>query len=690
MQNTDLIRNLALFGDGKSGKTSLAEGMLFAAGKTSRLGKVDDGTSTLDFEPEEITKKVTINSSFHQYTWKKHDVYLIDTPGDDNFINDAMFAANIADSAVLTVDAVGGIKYQSERICDIISERKLPAIIYINKMDRERADFEKTLDGLKNGLPLNPVVIQLPIGAEADFKGVVDIIRQKAYIFDDSDTGKTNETDIPADMIEKVEPYREQLMELVAETDDDLIEKYLEDLELSETDLKKGLKNAAKSGKINPVCVGAATGNLGTTLLLDTINELLPSPADRPPRQGTIPGSDDIQERKPDPAESFSAQVFKTMADPYAGRLTIFRVFSGILDSDVFYNSTKGTSEKFGQLLIMEGKNQKPVKRVGPGMIAAVAKLKETVTGDTLCTDKAPIVFEKLIPIEPIMSYAVTTSQKGDEEKLFSSISRMLEEDPTLRLDREPQTGEILLSGVGQVHLRITGEKIKRKFGVSMDLHIPKVPYLETIKGKTRVQGKHKKQTGGRGQYADSWLEIEPLPRGGGFEFADKIVGGVIPRQYIPAVEKGIIEALGRGIIAGYPVVDVKTSLVDGSFHNVDSSEMAFKISGSLAFKKGAPECKPVLLEPIVDMTIRMPKECVGDVIGDLNGRRGKVMGMDSESKKEIILAQAPQSEILEYAPDLISITGGRGSFSVKFSHYQEIPSQLAEKVIEAAKQQAG
>lgn len=688
MQDTNLIRNLALFGDAKSGKTSLAEGMLFAAGKTNRLGKVDDGTSVLDFEPEEVSRKATINSSFHQYTWKKHDVYLIDTPGDDNFASDAIFAANIADSAILNVDAVNGVRYQSERICDIIIKRELPAIIYINKMDRERANFETALASLKSGLSLNPVIIQLPIGAEADFKGMVDIVHKKAYMFDDSDTGKVNETDIPSDMSDEVEIYREQLMELVAETDDDLTEKYLEDLELSETDLKKGLKDAVKSGKIHPVCVGAASGNLGTTLLLDTVNTLLPSPMDRPSWAGRVPGSDDIQERKPDPAAPFSAQVFKTMADPYAGRLTIFKVFSGTLDSDTFYNSTKETSEKFGQLLIMEGKSQKPVDRVSPGMIAAVAKLKETVTGDTLCAENAHIVFEKLTPIEPIMSYAVTTSKRGDEEKLFSSISRMLEEDPTLRLDREPQTGEILLSGAGQIHLQVTGEKIKRKFGVSMDLHIPKVPYLETIKGKTRVQGKHKKQTGGRGQYADSWLEIEPLPRGGGFEFADKIVGGVIPRQYIPAVEKGIIEAIGKGIIAGYPIVDVKASLVDGSFHNVDSSEMAFKISGSLAFKKGVPDCKPVLLEPIMDMDIRMPKECVGDVIGDLNGRRGKVMGMDSDAKKEIISAQVPQAEILEYAPDLISITGGRGSFSVKFSHYQELPGQLAEKVIETAKQE--
>ncbi len=686
MSDIQMIRNFGIFGHGKSGKTTLAEAMLFTAGKTTRLGKVDDSTSCMDFEPEEQQRKNTISSSFNNYSWNKHSAYLIDTPGDDNFINDARFAATITDGAIFAIGAVLGVKHQTERIAEFIAENNLPTIIFITKMDRERANFENAVNGIKNNLPQNAAVVHLPIGAEDKFQGVIDLLSNTAYLFDNN--GKASKTEIPADMADDVYIYREALMEAVAETDDELIEKFLEEGELTDDELKQGLKNAIKSAQICPVLAGALSENKGTQLLLDAINDLLPSPAETQARTGVNPKNKDIIERGPSADEPFSAQVFKTMADPYAGRLTIFRVFSGTLDNDTFYNSTKDKNEKFGQLLLMEGKETKPVNSAIPGMIVAVAKLKETTTGDTLCTPSDPIVYEIMEAVVPSMSYAVSTAKKDDEDKLFSSITKMLEEDPTLKLSREPQTHEILISGVGAVHLQLIGDKIKRKFGVEMVLHTPKVPYKETIKKKVEVQYKHKKQSGGRGQYAENYLEISPLPPGGGFQFEDRIVGGVIPKSYIPAVEKGVLESMGNGIIAGFPVVDIKVAVYDGSFHNVDSSEMAFKIAGSMGFKKGAQDAAPVLLEPIMDMTVSMPKECVGDVIGDLNSRRGKVMGMDSKEKTEEVNVQVPMSEILEYTPDITSITGGRGSFTTKFSHYQEVPAHLTEKIVAAAKEE--
>ena len=657
--------------------------MLFSAGKTNRLGKVDDGSSTMDFEPEEIKRDISINASFDHYTWKKHEIFLADTPGDDNFINEANFVAKVSDCALFCIGAATSVKNQTTKFTDFIEERKLPTIICITRMDRERANFAGVIEGIKMNLPLKPAIIYVPIGAESNFRGLVNVATQKAYIFDEK--GKAKETEIPADMADEIAVYRESLMEQVAETDDDLIEKFLEEGELTDEDLIEGLKAGVRSGDISPVSVTAAFKNQGADLLLDMINDLLPAPSDCPAQVGTDPKSKEVTEREPKPDAPFSAQVFKTMADPFAGRLTIFRVFSGTLSGDTFYNATKDVSERFGQIFIMEGKNQKPVDSAGPGMIAAVAKLKETVTGDTLCVENAPIIYEPLIPISPVISYAVT-AKKGDEEKLFASITKMLDEDLTMKLTRELQTKEILISGVGQVHLEVIGEQIKRKFGVEMELHTPKIPYKDTLKGKARVQGKHKKQSGGRGQFADTWIEMEPLPRGGGYEFVDKIVGGAIPKTYIPAVDRGIQEAMVKGILAGYPMVDIKVQLVDGSFHAVDSSELAFKIAGSLAFKKAAMEAKPTLLEPIMNISIRVPEDCVGDVMGDLNSRRGRVMGMDSEAKNEVINAQVPMAEIQKYSGDLTSFTGGRGSFTVSFSHYEEVPAQLAEKIIETAK----
>ncbi|MDP3480112.1 MAG: elongation factor G [Desulfoprunum sp.] len=682
MQDTNMVRNIAIIGHGNCGKTSLAEAMLYTAGKISRLGKVDDGNSAMDYEEEEIHRNISINSSFHHYAWKKHDIFLIDTPGDDNFLNETLFATHVCDSALFVVGAVLGVKGQTIKFANMIAERNLPNMIVINKMDRERADFNRTLDEIRGSLPVKPVVLHLPIGAENNFRGIVDIISGKAYLFDEGNKGTLKESEVPQELADEVALYRESLMENVADTDDDLIEKFLEEGELTEEEILKGLHIGVAKASLTPICVCSALFNKGTAAVLDSINMFMPSPTERPAKVGKVPGTGEVAERKPLEDQPFSALVFKTMADPYAGRLTIFRVYSGILKGDTFYNASKGTPERFGQLYVLEGKEQKPVETAGPGMIVAVAKLKETTTGNTLCAANAPIIYDAPVALQPVISYAVS-AKKGDEEKLFSSITKMLDEDLTLRLTREQQTKQVLISGIGKVHLEVVGSRIKKKFGVEMELSLPKIPYMETIRGSARVQGKHKKQSGGRGQYGDCWVEISHLP-GGGYEFIDSIVGGVIPQQYRPAVDKGIQEAMEKGVLAGYPVIDVRISLVDGTYHNVDSSEMAFKIAGSLAFKKGAQEAGLVLLEPYMNMVIKVGKDNVGDIMGDLNSRRGKVMGMDSDAKSEIINAQAPMAEIQSYATDLTSMTGGLGSFTVSFSHYEEVPAQIAEKIIAA------
>lgn len=678
MQDVQQIRNTILLGHGNSGKSTLAEAMLFTAGAVKRLGKVDDGTSSMDYEPEEIKRKISIGTAFNHLSWKKTDVFLMDTPGDDNFFNETRFAAQVADSAVLTVGAVLGVRPQTEKFVDLIKEYNLPCLICVSKMDRERANFMQTVQGIRESTDLNPVVLYLPIGAEDQFKGVVDIVAQKALLFDGN---KVTSAEVPADLADEAASLRENLIEYVAETDDAMLEKFLEEGSLSNEELASGLALAVRDAKIAPVCACAALGNIGTAVVLDALINLLPSPDQRPARVGINPKTKEEIERPAQVNTPFSALVFKTMADPFAGRLTIFRVVSGTLKGDSFYNANKETDERFGQLYILAGKEQKPVEQAIPGMIVAVPKLKETTTGDTLCEASNPIVYPATEALPTVISYAVS-AKKGDEEKLFASITRLLDEDLTLKLSREQQTHETLISGVGQVHLDVVGEKIKRKFGVEMELAPPRVPYRETLKSKVTVQGKHKKQSGGRGQFGDCTVELEPLPRGEHFEFVDRIVGGVIPQQYRPAVEKGILEAMERGVIAGYTFVDLKVTLIDGSYHTVDSSEMAFKIAGSLAFKKGVVQANPVLLEPIMEMEVRVPKDFVGDVMGDLNSRRGKVLGMDSTGKYEVVNAHVPQAEVLLYALDLTSMTGGRGTFQVKFSHYEEVPSHLAEKII--------
>lgn len=677
----DHLRNLALIGHSGAGKTSVAEALLFTAKATTRLGKVDDGSSVLDFEAEEIKRRISIAAACHHFDWKKHAVHFVDTPGDDNFLAETRAALQVADSALVIVDAVDGVKVGTEKVWAYADKFNLPRLLFINKMERERADFHKVVQELKDILKAKPVLLQIPIGQEASFKGVVDLVGMKAYTFEAG--GKITETPIPADLADEAESLRSDLLNFAAESDDALIEKFLEEGQLSPEEVWQGLRTGTLAGSFVPVLCGAALQNMGTPLLLDAINAFLPSPSDRGAVTGINPKTKEEISLEPDPDGPLCAYVFKTVADPYAGRLSLFRIYSGTVKSDSsFYNANKETSERFGQLFLPEGKTQKSVESAGPGTFAAVAKLKETVTGDTLCEEGKPILLPAPEAPKTVVTFAVEPKSRGDEDKVYSSISRLIEEDPSLASARNAETKEILLSGMGQVHIEATVEKMKRKFGVEVNLKTPKVPYRETIKGRTKVQGKYKRQSGGRGQFGDTWLEIEPLPRGGGFEFVDKIVGGVIPKQYIPAVEKGIVEAMQEGELAGCPVVDVKITLYDGSFHEVDSSEMAFKIAGSMGFKKGFMACQPTLLEPVMLMQVTVPEEFMGDIIGDLNGRRGRVLGVDAHGNLQTIKANVPLSEVQHYQPDLTSKTGGRGVYEMEFSHYEEVPPALADKII--------
>ncbi len=682
------LRNIALAGHGGAGKTSLAEVLLFKAGVINRLGRVEDGNTAMDFEPEELKRQLSINSSFHQFNWKKHTVNLIDTPGDQNFFSDTKICMQAADGVAMVIDAVDGIKVQTELAWDFANEFNLPCVVFINKLDRERADFLKTFNDVKECFAEpKPIILQLPVGSEADFNGVVDLISMKAHIY--ADDGKATVGDIPSDMQETVEAEREAMIENIAEADDSLVEKYLEGETLSDDEIRAALRKGTLARTFVPVICGSATHNIGIDLLMDFIVNTMPSPGDRGIRTGTDPDVGNEIERAPDPDAPFSAFVFKTVADPYAGRLSIFRVVSGKMGSDgSFYNVNKRAKERYTQLLRLAGKEQKPLTEAGPGAIAAVAKLKETTTGDSICADNAKIKFSFAEPLHPLISFAVSAKEKGDEDKVFTSLSKLIEEDIALKLTRNSETKEILLSGMGQVHIEATLEKIRRKFNVEVELKPPKVPYRETIKKKVRVQGRHKKQSGGHGQFGDCWIQMEPLPKGSGFEFVDAVVGGSVPRQYIPAVEKGIIDACVKGVLAGFPCVDFRVTLDDGSYHAVDSSEMAFKIAGSLAFKKASEQAQPVLLEPIMKVSIIAPDSYTGDIMGDLNSRRGRVLGMDNKGKNQVISANVPMSEFLTYAPDLRSMTGGRGIFTMEFSHYDEVPSQIAQKIVEEVKAQ--
>jgi len=683
-RKTEQLRNVSLVAHVGSGKTSLAEAILFNGEAVNRLGKVDDGTSNMDFEPEEEKRKITINTSFHHCSWKKHYINLIDTPGDDNFLSDTKSSLQAADGVVVVIDATAGVKIGTEKVWGFADELNLPRIIFINKMDRERADFFGVVEEVMGNFDVKATPVVLPIGSEDKFQGLVDLIRMKAYLCSKDGSGKFEESGIPDDMEETVEEWREKMIENIVEADDELMEKYLEGEELSAPEIEETFAKGVKSGFLVPIICGSATLNMGVIQLMDIITEGLPSPMEREPYEGTPPGDGEVIKRSPTTEEPFSSLVFKTVADPFAGKLSILRIFSGTLQPEsVLFNANKDSKEKFGQIFLLEGKKQQPVETAGPGDIIAFAKLKETETGDTLCQENNPIIYKPLEPLPPVISYAAEAKVKGSEDKVFTSLARLLEEDPTLRMERDQATSEIVLSGTGQIHLETTCEKLNRKFGVEVKLKPMKVPYLETIKKTVKqVIYRHKKQSGGRGQFAEVHFDLSPLERGAGFEFEEGLVGMNVPRNFVPAVEKGLNEAIKSGVLADYPVVDLKVRFYDGKSHDVDSSEMAFKIAASMCFKKGVQDANPVLLEPIVKMEIITPEENMGDVMGDLNGRRGRVLGMDSQGKYQVIKAQVPMAEVLQYALDLNAITGGRGTFRMEQSHYEEVPAQLAEKVI--------
>ncbi len=685
------IRNIGTFGHGGEGKTSLCEAILFDTGANNRLGRVDDGSSIMDFEPEEINRKISISASLSHFEWDKHQFHIIDTPGYANFIAEAKAAMRVVDGAIIVIGGNSEVKVQTETVWGYANEFKVPRILFVSKMDMERADFFKVVEGVKKTFPSQTIVpVQIPIGRERDFRGGVDLIQRKALFYQEDGSGQFEIKEIPPEMKEEVEKFREKLVEAVVEMDDKLMEKYLESGDISEQELLQCLKKGTMDGRLVPALCGSSLQNIGIQPLLNFLISCFPSPLERGPVQGKNPKTGEVELREPKEDGPFSAFVFKTIADPFAGKLNLFRVYSGSISADsVVYNSKKDVKERIGQIFLMEGKKQKPIGYATVGDLVAVAKLKETTTGDTFSDEKKPIVFEETKLPLPVISYALTPKTKGDEEKITASLARIHEEDPTMTMGRDEQTGEIILSGVGQTHVEVIIEKLRRKFGVEVNLSTPKVPYKETIRGsKQGVIYRHKKQTGGRGQFAEVHFDISPLPRGGGFEFENALVGMNVPRNFVPAVEKGILEAMQSGVLAGYPVVDVKVRFYDGKSHEVDSSEMAFKIAAIMCFKKGIQEANPVLLEPIMKVVVTAPDESIGDVIGDLNSRRGRVLRVDAKGNYQVIEANVPMAEMLKYAPDLNAKTGGRGTFTMEFSHYEEVPAQLAEKVIAQAKKE--
>jgi len=678
------IRNVAFISHGGAGKTSLIEAILFNAKATKRIGSVDNGTSIMDFDPVEINRKITINPKLCTVEWSKHLLNLVDTPGYGNFLHETKSALSAVGGAVVIASAISGIKAETERVWNFADDFDLAKIIFVNKMDKERADFYRTLGDIEQSFGITPIPLYLPIGKEESFRGIVDLIKQKAYEYPSEPTAEFKEVDIPAEMKEAVENQRNKLLEAISETDDELIEKYLEGEEFSEEEILKGIREATIAKRFIPVICGSAVKNVGSKFLLESIINFMPSPLER--EQKVAKRQKTGEEVMLDPEnKDFVAYVFKTFIDPFSGKLSIFRVYSGEITNDTdIYNASKDETEKITQLYLLQGKSFVKTDKVVAGQIAMVNKLKFTETFDTLCSNKKEscIIDPVQLP-EPVLSFSLVPKSKEDEEKVSTGLHRLMEEDLGIRVTRDEQTGELILSGMGQMHIEVVTEKLKKKFNVDVDLKTPKVPYKETIKISAKGQGKYKKQSGGRGQYGDVWIEMEPNERGGGVEFIDKIVGGAIPKGYIPAVEKGVREAALEGVLAGYPLIDFKVTLFDGSYHSVDSSEMAFKIAASMAFKKVAMDAKPVLLEPIVNMDIFVPEETVGTVIGDLNSRRGRVQNVEPQTTGQHITAQVPMGEILKYAPDLRSMTGGRGMFTIEFSHYEEAPSHLVEKVKE-------
>ncbi len=676
------IRNIVFISHQGAGKTSLAEFMLFTSGAIQRLGSVDDGTATSDYDPLEVERHMGINLSLLSFEWQKTKLNLIDTPGYADFIAEVGSGLRVTEGAVVVACAASGVEVGTEQVWDDAEKASLPRLIFINKMDRDNADFFSTMEGIKAKLSPRCLPVQLPIGSQSDFQGIIDLINMKAYM------GKTlEEAEIPAALQEQAEASRDKLVEAAVEIDDELIGKYLEGEAISPDDIGTAIKKSTVAGKLVPVFVGSAMQGIGIQPFLNGICSYLPAPDERGATAAKNVATGNQEEVKPDPESPFSGLVFKTSADPYVGKLSYFRVYSGVVSSNSqVWNANKNSMERVGQLFTMLGKNQQPLPQVAAGDIGVVARLSLTTTGDTLCAREHPVIFEGIDFPHASFSMAIQPQTKTDLDKMSTALPRICEEDPSLQTSREHDTGEFIISGVGDSHLEIVKEKMRRKFGVAVRLDTPKIPYKETIAMPTKAEYKHKKQSGGHGQYGHVMLELEPLPRGGGFEFAEKIFGGAIPQNYIPSVEKGVNEGKHDGVLAGYPVVDVKVTVYDGSFHSVDSSDIAFKIAAGQALKKGLSQGQPVLLEPIMKLKITVPEAYTGDIMSDLSSKRGRVLGMNPSGGFNVIDAQAPYSELVRYAIDLRSMTQARGEFVMEFDHYEEVPAHLAQKVIEDKK----
>ena len=682
----DRIRNVALIGHRGCGKTSLHEAMLFEAGASRRLGSVADGTTISDQEPDEQERQMSIGASVAGFEYEGREINLIDTPGEPSFVADAAAALRVADSAVLVVNAVSGVEVQTERLWRRADAEGLARLVFVNMLDRERADFFAVLDSLKDAFGPHVVATEIPIGAEHEVRGVIDLIDLEAFAYEGTGPGAGERVEIPEELRAQAEEYRERLMDEVAENSDELMERYLDGEQIDHAEIVGVLKQGVSAGRIFPVTCGVATRNLGADRLLGALVEDLPSPAMRGAVRAIGAGGEPV-EVEPDEDGPLLAYVFKTLADPYAGRINLFRVYRGTLRSDSqAVNSTQGEKERIGQLGRPVGKELKPVAELGAGEIGAVAKLKQTQAGDALSEGREEIGFAALELPAPVMAFAYEPKSKGDEDKAAAAVRRLSEEDPTLDVHRDPQTGEQILAGLTQIHVEVLVDRMKRRFGAEIELHPPRVPYRESIRRPAEAHARYKKQSGGRGQFADCKIEIEPGEEESGLEFINKIKGAAIPGSFIPAVEKGVEEAMRRGTVAGYPVRDVRVRLVDGKHHDVDSSEMAFKLAGSMAFREAMEAADPVLLEPIVRLTVSCPEEVVGDVIGDLNSRRGHPLGMEPKGSATEVKAEVPMAEVLDYAPDLRSISGGRADYTVEFDRYQEVPAQLAERVVASAR----
>ncbi len=684
INSPEQLRSVALCGHGGCGKTTLAETALHLVGATGRLGKVDEGTSLLDSDPEEQKRKITINLALAAVPYEKTKLNFIDTPGYADFIGDVKSGLRVADTALVVVDGSAGVQVGTHTAWEFAEERRLPRMVFVSRLDRERSDFRRALDDLREAFGSRVVALEVPVGQESSLKGTLNLLHRTFR-----GKGKAKPEPVPADAKELVDEFRQALVDAIAETDDALLERYLDGQELSDEELVRGLRAAVRDAKLVPVLGGSATLEVGIAALLDAIVEVLPSPVDVGAAIGKTPSGEDVA-RKSSPDERLSAFVFKTLADPFVGKLSFVRVYSGRIRSNgQLYNATRRETERVGHILALRGKEQEQVSEAIAGDVVAIPKLAHTSTGDTLAERDAPIALPGIDFPEPSFSIAIEPLSKQDLDKLSTSLHRLLEEDPSARLVREESTGELLLSGSGESHVDVIVHRLRDKFGVQVNTSTPTVPYRETIRGKAQAQGKYKKQTGGHGQYGDVWLEVEPLPSGSGVQFEERVVGGSVPRNYYPAVEKGVREAAVRGVIAGYPLVDFKAVLYDGSYHTVDSSEMSFKIAASLGLQNAVREARPVLLEPIHEVEVLVPEELMGDVLGDLNSRRGRILGMETAGRGlQRIRAHVPLAELFRYATELRSMTGGRGRFTSRFYQYEEVPSHIAQKVIESTKEE--